>query len=399
MPKVDFKLYLKYIICLILLLVSIYLCILIYYKYKINNKTDLINKLNAYTEEKLSKDIIYPKFNYYKIDNSINKITNDYKDSRIKYEIFINENYLNIFFTIIKDNKIIYKNIDFNINKNKLENIIDYNLYSDLILDKVKYKYSTEIYNEIRKDKFKNCSYKINDDGIHFYFNNDLFKNIPYVVFIYIPNENEEEVFTIKYDKVIAFTFDDGPSDYTIEIMKTLILNNSKATFFELGNRMKYNQEIIKELLSNNMEIGSHTYAHKNLNNLTKEEIDEEVNSTNIIFNEITGENIKLLRTPYGNANDLVKSKVNLPIISWNIDTKDWLYRDSDYVYNEIINKVESGDIILMHDIYPETVEAVKKVVPYLTSKGYKITTVSELANTNNINLEKGKIYRSLKEQ
>ena len=96
-------------------------------------------------------------------------------------------------------------------------------------------------------------------------------------------------------------------------------------------------------------------------------------------------------------ANDLVKTRINTPLIAWNIDTNDWLYRDSEYVYNHIIDNVQSGDIILMHDIYPETVEAVKKALPHLNALGYKVTTVSELARIQNRILENGVVYRSLK--
>lgn len=386
--------YTGYIICMSLLLISIYLCIRIYNKYQDNQRLTMYN-FKFYKEIKEVK-IVYPKFNINIIDNKINELINNYKDKNIDYELYLDENTLNIFFTISEDNKYIYKNIDYDIKNNKLNNVIDYNLYKDIILDKVKSKYETNIYEIINNDNFNNSSYKINEDGIYFYFNDNLFDKI-YKVYIYLPSNNESEVFNKTYDKIVAFTFDDGPSRYTMEIVNTLVLNNSKATFFELGNRMKYNQEIVKNVLNNGMEIGSHTYAHKNLNKLTIEEIDEEINSTNIIFNEITGENIKLLRPPYGNINELVKSRVNTPIITWNIDTNDWLYKDSEHVYNHIIENIESGDIILMHDVYPETVEAVKKVVPYLIEKGYKITTVSELAKYNNIELKEKEVYRSLK--
>ena len=386
--------YTGYIICMSLLLISIYLCIRIYNKYQDNQRLTMYN-FKFYKEIKEVK-MVYPKFNINIIDNKINELINNYKDKNIDYELYLDENTLNIFFTISEDNKYIYKNIDYDIKNNKLNNVIDYNLYKDIILDKVKSKYETNIYEIINNDNFNNSSYKINEDGIYFYFNDNLFDKI-YKVYIYLPSNNESEVFNKTYDKIVAFTFDDGPSEYTMEIVNTLILNNSKATFFGLGNRMKYNQEIVKNVLNNGMEIGSHTYAHKNLNKLTIEEIDEEINSTNIIFNEITGENIKLLRPPYGNANELVKSRVNTPIITWNIDTNDWLYKDSEHVYNHIIENIESGDIILMHDVYSETVEAVKKVVPYLIEKGYKITTVSELAKYNNIELKEKEVYRSLK--
>ena len=75
----------------------------------------------------------------------------------------------------------------------------------------------------------------------------------------------------------MRFHFDDGPGSYSEELARTLLSHESKATFFELGNRMKYNQDTVKTLYGYGMEIGSHTYAHKNLNKLSDEEIDEEI--------------------------------------------------------------------------------------------------------------------------
>ncbi len=391
--------YTGYIICLCLLLSTVSLSVLIYEKYKTNNEIITINTINDYREEKIS-NITYPVFGIKSIDNKINNVIEEYKDKenvKISYNMYLTEESLSLFFEINDNNKFSYKNVDYDIKNNKLLDLIDYNIYKDIILEKVKYKYKTDIYNTIAEDNFSNVSYKINDEGIYFYFNDSLFGDLIYRVYVYLPNENTAEVFDQNYDKVIAFTFDDGPSEYTMEIVNALVLNNSKATFFELGNRMKYNQEIVKQVLANGMEIGSHTYAHKNLNKLSESEIDNEINSTNIIFNEITGDNIELTRPPYGNSNDLVKARMNTPLIAWNIDTNDWLYRDSEYVYNHIIDNVQSGDIILMHDIYPETVEAVKKVLPHLNALGYKVTTVSELARIQNRTLENGVVYRSLK--
>lgn len=200
-----------------------------------------------------------------------------------------------------------------------------------------------------------------------------------------------------KYDKVIAFTFDDGPSEYTIEIVDALIENNAKATFFELGSKMKNNQKITKYANEKGMEIASHSYSHKNLNELNIRELLNEINSTNIIYKEITGSDIKLMRPPYGNNNEYLVKLINKPIIMWNIDTEDWLNKDSETIYNHIINNISDGSIVLMHDIYYETVLAVKKVLPVLKDMGYKVTTVSELAYIKDKTLENGKIYRYIK--
>ncbi len=259
------------------------------------------------------------------------------------------------------------------------------------ILESIKYKYSTYIYKTIVEDDLKNMYLEKTKDGIYLYFDSKLFSNIDYPVYLYYGKS-----ITYKYKKVVAFTFDDGPSEYTNDLIKTLTLNNSKATFFLIGNKMNDMKSEVRNLYNYGMEIGSHSYSHENLLSLNKDTIMKEVNSTNIIFNEITGSEIKIIRPPYGNYNDFIKY-YNMPIILWNIDTRDWHVRDSKTIYNHILKYISDGSIILMHEVYPETIEAVKMVLPVLTNMGYKVTTVSELAEIKNIKLEQGKVYLDMK--
>lgn len=199
------------------------------------------------------------------------------------------------------------------------------------------------------------------------------------------------DINALSKEKVLSFTFDDGPSIYSKEIADLLYSYNYDATFFFIGNKMKDNADIVKYLINKNMEIGSHSYSHNNFNYLTKDEILSEINSSQIIYREITGENIKLTRFPYGINNMYY---VNTPIINWNVDTKDWYYLDSEYLYNYLLKNINKGDIVLMHES-KETLEALKKALPVLKRKGYVITDVTSLASINNETLENGKIYYS----
>ena len=196
--------------------------------------------------------------------------------------------------------------------------------------------------------------------------------------------------------KFIAFTFDDGPGEYTSELLKTLEYNNSSATFFMLGNKMKYNGDIVKQIYNSNSEVASHSYSHKYLTTLSQKELNEEINSTTIIFNEITKGNIKYIRPPYGDYNENIKENIPYPIILWNIDTKDWLTRDSDKISAEVLSNASDGAIVLMHDIYPETLEAVKKVLPKLKELGYEVVSVSKLAEYKNYAIKKGDVIKSI---
>ncbi len=196
--------------------------------------------------------------------------------------------------------------------------------------------------------------------------------------------------------KTVALTFDDGPNgSKTLRLVELLHQNKMHATFFMVGNRMATAPDVIKEVLKTGNEVGSHSYNHKNLTRLTKEELLEEEKSTNLIYKSITGQDLKLLRPPYGNVNDTMKQNLNLTFINWNLDTEDWRYRNTNHIYDSVINKVKDGDIILMHDLYETTIKAVEKLLPELYVRGFQVVSVSELANIKGQTLEVHKVYRS----
>lgn len=197
-----------------------------------------------------------------------------------------------------------------------------------------------------------------------------------------------------KNKKTIAFSFDDGPSGkYTKEIVDALKDNKAKATFFMVGNKMNTYKNSLLYVYKNNLEIGSHTYNHINMKRKTINEIEEELKKTNDTFYSITGSNINLVRPPYGSYDDNILSNIDYPFITWNIDTNDWRYHNKDYIVNHILENVTDGSIILMHDSYETTVEAVKEVLPKLYALGYQVVTVSDLAAIKGENIENNKVY------
>ncbi len=398
----NLKRILMYIICLILLFLFIIVTKTIFTRRETKIKENVILKLKNYEVIETDGKIKIPYFDYEMLDKEITDFLNEHnnKNVLVDYSVNFTENLLNIFLTIKHQNNYYYKSIFYDLDKLKLTDtnkVIDLNVTSDVILNKVKNKYRTKIYEKIKEDNFENSFVLLTDNKIRIYFDNSLFDAIKYQVYIDIKSSPIEEVSDIIYDKVVAFTFDDGPSNLTLDFVNALIENDSKATFFELGNRMKYNQDITREIHNLGMEVSSHTYSHKNLTSLSKKEIESELNSTDIIFKEITNDTISLVRPPYGSYNELLKRTIKHPIILWSIDTNDWLYKDEERIYNHIIENISDGDIVLMHDLYPTTLEALKMVLPVLRQMGYKITTVSELANEKGYTLENGIIYRFFK--
>ena len=137
-------------------------------------------------------------------------------------------------------------------------------------------------------------------------------------------------------------------------------------------------------------------HIHPNLNNLSAEGVQAQVNSSRDVFVSILGHDVSLFRPPYGNANEIVKANVPYPLIHWNVDTLDWKSRNKDAILSEI-RKVGNldGKIILMHSIYESTADAVEVIVPELLSEGYELVTVSELAYYKGYSLNNGEKYYS----
>ena len=193
--------------------------------------------------------------------------------------------------------------------------------------------------------------------------------------------------------KYVALTFDDGPGKYTKELVDLLVKNNVKASFFMVGQNIKNYKSSVKYAYDNGMEICNHSQNHKNLKNLSKEDIEYEINSVDDMLEEITGERARYYRSPGGNQNENVLNTISKPCILWNVDTRDWESRDTQKIISKTLKEVDDGDIILMHEIYKTTLDAVEPIIIKLKEKGYNFVTVTELYKIKGIPLENGKIY------
>ena len=179
--------------------------------------------------------------------------------------------------------------------------------------------------------------------------------------------------------KIVAITFDDGPSQYTKDIIKTLKEYDCNATFFVLGNKVEAYQDIIKESIKNGNEIGNHSYNHKWLSRLSKEEIINQIEKTQNILKKTVNYTPTHLRPTYGSVNNKIRKNTDLEITLWTIDTKDWRIKNVDRIVERALNNVSDGDIILMHDIFERSSNALKIMIPKLKEAGYQLVTISEL--------------------
>ena len=226
----------------------------------------------------------------------------------------------------------------------------------------------------------------------------------------YRNTSKEEEVVSIipevrdltKYQdkKLIAFTFDDGPSETnTNYLLDNLDKYDAKVTFFVLGSRVNSNKETIKRAYLEGNAIGSHTYNHRNLNLLSDVALMDEVKKTNEAIKEVIGTSPTLLRPPYGNLTDHGKELANMSIVLWNIDPLDWKYKDKNRVAQEIIEHAHDGAIVLVHDIYKSSVEGALLAMEELQKEGYAFVTINEMAQLRGIELDTTTSYFSMKKQ
>ena len=195
--------------------------------------------------------------------------------------------------------------------------------------------------------------------------------------------------------KLVALTFDDGPSEYTKRILRTLKQYDSVATFFVVGNRVELFEDVLKEEVEIGCEIGNHTYEHKVLTELNAEQIWLQIYRTNEAVKKVTGEYPTLMRPPCGYDNGSTNCIIAMPLILWSVDTKDWQTQNSYCSVQTVLENVKDGDIILMHDMYEASAEAVETIVPSLIAEGYQLVTVSELAEYRGMILQEGEEYSS----
>ena len=209
-----------------------------------------------------------------------------------------------------------------------------------------------------------------------------------------IEEEPEPEEPAIDPEKpMIALTFDDGPSIYTAPILDVLEQYNARATFFMIGCNVPNYPETVQRIKDMGCELGNHSNNHIDLTTLSTEEMLSQIETTNDEVEAVLGERTEMVRPPYGEVNDAVYANVSYPLIMWSIDTNDWRTKEASTLAEYVLNTVQDGDVILMHDLYESTVGAVEELVPQLIERGYQLVTVSELAQMRGVSLESGHRY------
>lgn len=194
--------------------------------------------------------------------------------------------------------------------------------------------------------------------------------------------------------RVVALTFDDGPSAATTpRLLDILKSKNVKATFFVLGTMARKAPDLLVRERTEGHEVASHTPYHTQQTLLGAAQVRAEALEMDQIFTEILGTVPPFTRPPYGSYNQTVQEAMGQPLILWSVDPRDWQYRDASVVCSNVVSAATDGAVILVHDIHASTVDAVPCIIDTLRARGFEFMTVSELAAYKDVPLVNGGVY------
>lgn len=197
-------------------------------------------------------------------------------------------------------------------------------------------------------------------------------------------------------EKIVALTFDDGPSPmWTPQILDQLKEAGIKATFFMLGKHVEQYPEVARRVAREGHEIESHGYDHKVMVYYKIDELKKEINNTEKIIRDVTGQTTRYFRPPKAWLTDAEKQKIKemgYGIVLWSLNSKDWVTFHDKQITSYILRYIRAGDIILFHDsggVFSteggnrmQTVKTIPRIARKLKEKGYRFVTISELLSS-----------------
>jgi len=199
--------------------------------------------------------------------------------------------------------------------------------------------------------------------------------------------EQPAAIYSVPTDKkIVALTFDISWGEKKTEPILNVLKekNVNKATFFLSSPWAQTHPEIVKKIIEDGFEIGSHGHKHDNYSKFSDEEIRKQIQTAHTILSQVTGKTPKLLRLPNGDFDKRVlriAEELNYKVIQWDTDSLDWMNIGTAKIVNRVVSKAHPGDIILMHasDSAKQTAEALPAIIDQLREKGYQFVTVSDL--------------------
>ncbi len=195
--------------------------------------------------------------------------------------------------------------------------------------------------------------------------------------------------------KLLALTFDDGPSIYTDGLLDELAARGVHATFFVNGVNASLYPDTLRRIVDEGHQLANHTYNHKELTSLSSDSIAREISAVQTLITEAGGDDPAYIRAPYGSINAAVRAAAPAPLINWSVDPVDWKYRNAATVRQNIVAGAHDGAIILCHDIHATSIPGALMAVDDLMAMGYEFVTVQELFYRRGVDPQPGVVYTS----
>ena len=196
-------------------------------------------------------------------------------------------------------------------------------------------------------------------------------------------------------EKLVALTFDDGPSGrFTRRLLEGLQQRQAVVTFLLCGYRMAQYPALTQQIHRQGHEIGLHGYTHDDMSRMTLCQIRKELSDTAALLPK--GCTVQFLRPPGGKCNQATSQaaeEMGLSMICWSVDPKDWRTADTAAIVRQVVTQARDGDVILLHDMSDSSVDAALQIVDCLQTKGFRFVTLSQLAKEKQIALQPGKYY------
>ena len=184
---------------------------------------------------------------------------------------------------------------------------------------------------------------------------------------------------TLDGKKAVAITFDDGPSEYTRELIEGLNERGARATFFMVGSCVEQYPDVLPLMVTGGHQLGNHTYDHSDITTLTADGVRNTIGKTDDAIFNACGQRSTAFRPPYGSYTDEIAKSINKTVTIWSLDTVDWKSRDMKKIKNTMVSQCRDGSIVLLHDLYKTSVDGALAAIDELQGEGFVFVTVDEL--------------------
>lgn len=169
----------------------------------------------------------------------------------------------------------------------------------------------------------------------------------------------------------VALTFDDGPNGNTNTLLNTLRNNSLRATLFNIGQNAANNRSLVQAEATAAMWIGNHSYTHPHMTSLSQSQMSSELSQTQSAIQNGGAPAPKLFRPPYGETNSTLQSAASalgLRVVTWDVDSGDWNGASTAQIVQKA-SGLQNGQIMLMHDQYQTTIQAIPQIASNLAGR------------------------------